>query len=277
MVKQRRKERAALPSVADLRACCERRGIRCEVSTVPRNDYSNLEERMARAISWLARAEALNGPAQADDRLIFCWIAFNSLYAGMLGEQRHERDFANDRQQWRDLVSLAVQGVRRQRFADALAVLEQPARALVNNIYTSAGYWRQLEPWGDGQWLARHEQDRHDVSRYYDERQSGARPGGAGAEPQDGRREAALIHCVLDRVYVLRNQMIHGGAGYGDGYNRDQIQLSARLMSPLLCVLVQALLESGDAEPKVTLDPVRTPPQGHRPDVPTTLPTPLRD
>ena len=275
-------------SVPQLRACCERSGLRCDATLAQeRNDYSNFEERMARALSWLARAERLGpGGECADDQLIFCWIAFNSLYAGYAATDARPGpaalDFASERRQWSAFLEQVAQGVRARRFAEAFDALRAPVTALVNNPYVLHAFWRQMDHPHGRDWQEEFERDRRAAGQFYARRmQRDARPprGGrrAGRQESQTGQEGVVARCVFDRVYVLRNQIIHGAAGYGDGYNREQVRVSAALMLPLLCVLVQAIAEESDASPAVVFGAVGSPPQGGRPDTTTAYPTALSD
>ena len=277
-------------SASQLRELCERRGIRCDVALAQeRNDYSNFEERMARSLSWLARAEEFGADAErADDRLVFCWIAFNSLYAGHVGQdasaraQRSGLDFFSERRHWLAFLDWVIQGVRRAPFAAAFDVLRAPVMALVNNPYVLHRFWQSTARPGGWDWREEFDQDRRGVIRFYAERmRRDARPAPGERERPRGdpgsQLEGFVARCVLDRVYVLRNQIIHGAAGYRDGYNRDQVRVGAALMQPLLCVLAQAIVDHADAEPAVAFGAVDSPPQGERPDTPVAYPSALSD
>ena len=51
------------------------------------------------------------------------------------------------------------------------------------------------------------------------------------------------MNIIFDRLYVVRNQIIHGGATWGTGRNREQVRDGARIMALLVPVFVE-LIES---------------------------------
>lgn len=68
-----------------------------------------------------------------------------------------------------------------------------------------------------------------------------------------------LLRIVLDRLYVLRNQIIHGGSTYKSKVNRAQVKDGANILSSLVPVLIQIMIEN-NAEKwgKVYYPPVMT-------------------
>jgi hypothetical protein len=59
---------------------------------------------------------------------------------------------------------------------------------------------------------------------------------------------AYLLRFVLDRLYVLRNQLIHGGATYKSQVNRAQVRDGANLLSALLPVMIELMMVYGEKD-----------------------------
>jgi hypothetical protein len=59
---------------------------------------------------------------------------------------------------------------------------------------------------------------------------------------------AYLLRIVLDRLYVLRNQLIHGGATYKSQVNRAQVRDGANLLSALLPVMIELMMGNGERD-----------------------------
>ncbi len=59
---------------------------------------------------------------------------------------------------------------------------------------------------------------------------------------------AYLLRIVLDRLYVLRNQLIHGGATYKSQVNRAQVRDGANLLSALLPVMIELMMVNGERD-----------------------------
>jgi hypothetical protein len=59
-----------------------------------------------------------------------------------------------------------------------------------------------------------------------------------------GRRDTvAVLSVVLSRIYTLRNQVIHGGATWRGGVNRDQIRDCAAFMSKLVPAVIEIMMD----------------------------------
>jgi hypothetical protein len=59
-----------------------------------------------------------------------------------------------------------------------------------------------------------------------------------------GKQQTIRILAVMfDRLCVLRNQMIHGGATWNSGVNRDQIRDGANIMGRLISAIIYIMME----------------------------------
>lgn len=182
--------------------------------------------RVHRALSWLLRAEG-----EADDldvRFLLSWIGFNAAYAGdvslALGqESQRERDVF-----MRFFVTLVgFDGQHRlynmvwQRFA-------QEIRVLLGNRHVFAPFWLHHNGVaGFADWRDRME--REDVAI----RSALAR-----------HDTATLLSIVFGRLYVLRNQLIHGGATWNSSVNRAQVRDGAAILSCLLPLFVDLMMDN---------------------------------
>lgn len=61
------------------------------------------------------------------------------------------------------------------------------------------------------------------------------------------RDTTAVLTCVFDRLYVLRNQIMHGGATWDGSVNRGQVTDGAEILGFLLPVFVD-LMKDNPAE-----------------------------
>jgi len=55
-----------------------------------------------------------------------------------------------------------------------------------------------------------------------------------------------VLGIVLNRVYTLRNQTLHGGSTYNSSVNRDQIRECCRLMSKIVPTIIEIMMENPD-------------------------------
>ena len=53
------------------------------------------------------------------------------------------------------------------------------------------------------------------------------------------------MHSMLfDRLYVLRNQLVHGGATWNSSVNRDQVRDGARTLGFLVPIFVDLMMDN---------------------------------
>jgi uncharacterized membrane protein len=177
--------------------------------------------RVHRAISWLARAEAETD--DDDARFIFLWIALNAAYAKEFGFQQAERD------QLRDFIHELLAHDEQNRLHSIL--FEQftgPIRTLIDNKFVFEPFWRALrEHDSSGRWEEQFKASQRLALRALMERQTDV-----------------LLSIVLDRLYVLRNQLVHGGATWSSSANRAQVRDGTSILSALIPAVILLILSS---------------------------------
>lgn len=176
--------------------------------------------RIHRAISWLARAEAEE--KDLDARFIFLWIAFNAAYAQEFGFETTERRLLGDFL----LKLLAVDGERRLH----RIVFEKysgPVRLLIDNRYVFEPFWRALRE--------------HDSSGQWEEAFS--RSQRTALASIMGNQTQIVLAIVFDRLYVLRNQLVHGGATWKSKLNRSQVRDGVNLLQSLVPIILDLMLD----------------------------------
>ncbi len=169
--------------------------------------------------------------AQAEDldaRFIFLWIAFNAAYAD-------ERDFqsipAGERKTFADffdkLVALdadrRIYGAIWQRFSG-------PIRMLMQNRFVFNPFWQHhngIDGYDD--WEVRFK--------------ASARSFALALQAGDTARVLSL---VFDRLYVLRNQLVHGGSTWNSGINRAQVRDGAAILGFLMPVVIDIMMDNPD-------------------------------
>lgn len=181
-----------------------------------------LSLRTHRALSWLQRAERETD--DDDARFIFLWIAFNAAYAS---EVLDRRSFSERRQLLRFLKHL-IDGDR-ERLIYGLVWTEFPRsiRLLLDNPYVFGPFWTyQIGDIRAAEWKAEFERSK------------------AAAHRALGRMDTLRVLAVLlDRLYVLRNQLVHGGATWNSGVNRNQVRDGAAILGLLVPVIIHLMME----------------------------------
>ena len=63
------------------------------------------------------------------------------------------------------------------------------------------------------------------------------------ARALQARDTVAVLSLVFDRLYVLRNQLVHGGATWNSRVNRDQVRDGAAILAFLMPVFVDVMMD----------------------------------
>lgn len=177
--------------------------------------------RTHRALSWLDRAE--KEPKDPDARFIFLWIAFNAAYAAdkldpEMTETRHFQTFL------RTLLRLDTQGrighLVWQEFTSSI-------RLLLINKYVFADFWlHQKGELTAAEWSARFRTTKRK------------------AELALADNDTIDVLCiVMSRLYVMRNQLMHGGATWNSQVNRAQVRDCANLLGKLVPAIIAIMLD----------------------------------
>ena len=190
---------------------------------------AGLSLRVHRAISWLARAEQERGQAldegDSDAEFIFLWISFNAAYA-------NEYD-AMSRDKTRDLYTAFFERLvgldnERQLYNIIWQQYSSTVRSLLDNQYVYQPFWDceigKREP---DCWQESFEQAKEVAKR--------------ALAKQD---VVTVWSIVMDRLYTLRNQLIHGGATWNGSWNRDQLRDATRLLGELMPVVIQLMMDN---------------------------------
>lgn len=181
----------------------------------------SLRIRIHRAISWLARAEQETD--DPDARFIFLWIAFNAAYASEFGFEHKERDQA------RAFIDQLLTLDDEHKLHDALFhQFSGPIRTLIDNKYVFEPFWSALR--------------NHDASNVWEVTFAAAKKRALAALMTNDT--GTLLSIVLDRLYVLRNQLVHGGATWGGSTNRAQVKDGGAILGVLLPLMIEPMIRS---------------------------------
>ncbi|WP_313400996.1 HEPN domain-containing protein [Stenotrophomonas sp.] len=201
--------------------------------TIRNTQSEALAIRLHRAISWLAAAES--NQHDNDTRFVQLWIAFNAAYAGEFPNEQSER------QRVADFVTRLVSSDTQQCFHALLfKQFSGPIRLLIDNRYVYAPFWNALRD--------------HDSSDRWKIQFEASRKAAMGALLEN--RLAELLSIVLDRLYVLRNQLVHGGATWKSNINRDQLRDGNNLLGALVPAIITVMMETDAFEDDAIAYPI---------------------
>lgn len=181
----------------------------------------HLSLRVHRALSWLNRAEQ----CQDDDgRFIFLWIAFNAAYAKETGEDRTPDGLLFSE----FLAQLVKLDTANQLYSIVWDQYAGPIRLLLNNQFVFQPYWNF--------------QNGHPDTENWEERFTHAKIASNSALSRQDT--VKVLSIVFNRLYTLRNQLIHGGATFGGKVNRQQVTDGARILSHIVPCIMTIMMDN---------------------------------
>ena len=194
--------------------------LKDKLNDVPVDCAEQTRIRLHRAISWLTRAEL--EPDDPDARFMFLWVAFNAAYAHEIGLEESAR--AQLKAFFAQLIALdqhqCLAALMLDRFSG-------PIRTLIANKFVYEPFWKALRE--------------HDSSNRW-ETQFASSGKLATRAVLDGNAGQVLA-VVFDRLYVLRNQLMHGGATWNSRVNRAQVRDGAGILLAVVPVVIDLMLE----------------------------------
>lgn len=192
-----------------------------------------LRLRIHRALSWLTRSE--HEIDDLDARLILQWIALNAAYAREFGREETERDRVSG------FIQILVKLDGQKRLHQALfQQFSGPIRTLVDNKFTFEPFWTAVRT--------------HDSSGRWEDSFANGKKAALGAVMQGDT--AKVLGIVFDRLYVLRNQLVHGGATWNSQINRAQIADGTAILGALVPLILTIMMEHPDQDYGDVLYPV---------------------
>lgn len=179
--------------------------------------------RTHRALSWLNRAEQEN--EDQDARFIFLWIAFNAAYANEISNFRY---FSERRLLLGFLNRLIDADTENLLYEMVWKQYSASIRLLIDNRYVFQPFWDFVNGnLGEADWRERFSRSK------------------ASAHRALGNMDAKKVFAVtFDRLYVLRNQLVHGGATWNSSVNRSQIADGARILGHIVPIVIHLMMEN---------------------------------
>lgn len=189
----------------------------------------NFRIKLHRAFSWLKQAD--EAPNE-DLRYICLWIAFNSVY----GKEREPQNIGTslgDRQSFQRYLAVISNLDKNRRIITAIRKnLKEIIRELLENRYTFQPYW-----------------DYYNGKKEFSEWERAFQKAKKLAiqELTEGGT-AQILSIVFDRLYTLRNQILHGGATCGSQINRKQLHDGCLILETIIPVVLEIMHSKPDTE-----------------------------
>jgi len=177
--------------------------------------------RTHRALSWLNRAE--HETDDEDARFVFLWIAFNAAYAN---EARENGEFSERGLLNQFLQRLVESDTERLLHEIVWEQFSGSIRVLIDNPYVYQPFWRyQAGLIAEAEW-----KEAFDKSR-------------TAAHRALGRMDTTLVLGVIfDRLYTLRNQIVHGGSTWNSSVNRAQMRDGSNILGRLVPTIIHLMM-----------------------------------
>lgn len=181
-----------------------------------------LDLRVHRALSWLDRAEQ---EIEDDDaRFVFLWIAFNAAYANEI-QDRYK--YTEQKLFQKFLGRLVESDDERSLYQLLWQEFPTSVRMLIDNCYVYQPFW----DFHNGKPGAEDWQETFERSR-------------SAAHHALGQQDTLkVLGIVFNRLYTLRNQVVHGGATWNGSVNRGQMKQGADLLGKLVPAVIHLMME----------------------------------
>ena len=180
--------------------------------------------RIHRAISWVMRAE--NETEDPDARFIFLWIAFNAAYSTY--DSPSDSSDNEQRRLGRFLKTITEADKDNRLYEVIWDNFPAQIRNLLNNKHVFAPFWHfQNGVAGYEDWA-----HKFDIGRR------------SAAKALGDFKTREVLSQIFSRLYVLRNQLVHGGATWAGQVNRAQVKDGADIMFLLVPTIIDLMLDN---------------------------------
>ncbi len=173
-----------------------------------------------RAISWTGRAEQETD--DPDAAFVFWWVAFNAAYANELAEGEARSEFQDF---FAKLQTLDHDG---RLYQSVWSTFSGSIRVFLENRYVFSPFWKHHNgEIGFDDWAERFRRAKHAFN---------------GALMR--KDTAVILSMLFDRLYVLRNQILHGGATWNSSVNRDQIRDAVTILGTIVPIMLDLMMDN---------------------------------
>ncbi len=181
----------------------------------------SLSLRVHRALSWLKRAE--QETQDHDAQFIFLWVAFNAAYANQVPDRQNASERTLFQGFLGRLIATDSENLLYElvwnRFSGAI-------RLMIDNQYVFQPFW-----------------DYHNGLLREEAWQSAFTRSKTAARRALGKMDTLKVMVVMfDRLYTLRNQLLHGGATWNSHVNRQQLSQGAEIMGQVVPIVIHLMM-----------------------------------
>ena len=179
--------------------------------------------RIHRSLSWVFRAEKHD--EDLDASFIFYWIAFNATYTG----SHSSNNIYSERHIYKDFFEKILKYDQKEYVYNAIwNEFSGSIRNLLNNQYIFSSFWN-FENGHEGfdDWEEKFVQSKSMVLKALEHKNT-----------------QLILEILFDRLYTLRNQLIHGGATWNGKVNRSQVTDGQSIISFLIPNFLEIMMNN---------------------------------
>ena len=179
--------------------------------------------RVHRSISWLQRAAREgNDP---DAAFVFLWIAFNSAYSQDMGIAYH----VSEKGRFKSFLSTLLSFYQDDQIYHLVWTrFPHEIRLILENQYVFGPFWN-------------HQNGVEGYDDWVDKLDASVKKAKIALSEKNTER---VLNELFDRLYVLRNQIIHGGSTWAGAINRAQVRDGAEILGSLIPVFVDLMMDN---------------------------------
>ena len=179
--------------------------------------------RVHRALSWLKSAEESDND---DIAFISLWVAFNSMYGR---EATFSTAHVSEKLAFKQFFSRVIDYDSNKTISAVIwSHYSNLFRLFIDNQFVFAPFWEyQVGTISEEEWKKRFAKSKK------------------SAEVALGKQDSAtFLGIVFERLYILRNQLMHGGATFNSMVNREQMKQGEQILFEVIPRLIDILMDN---------------------------------
>ena len=179
--------------------------------------------RIHRSLSWINRAEKQD--EDIDAKFIFYWIAFNATYSG---SQLNSYSYS-EKHTYKDFFEKILKHDQSDYVYNAIwNEFSGSVRNLLDNKFIFSSFWNH--------------ENGHEGYEDWEEKFSQSKSKVLNA--LKGKNTLLILEILFDRLYTLRNQLMHGSATWNGKINRSQVTDGQSIISFLIPTILNIMMEN---------------------------------
>ena len=195
-----------------------------ELHRVKRENYTDeFSTRIHRSLSWINRAE--KNDEDIDARFVFYWIAFNSAYSEIYSGSSYN----SERRMYGDFFEKIIKYDHSEIIYNAIwKEFSGSIRNLLNNQFIFGPFWNFQNGYeGYEDWEVKFTESKS-----------------VALKALQNKNTLIILEILFDRLYTLRNQILHGGATWNGKINRPQVYDGQLIISFLIPHFLEIMMEN---------------------------------